>query len=101
MPKFVIERDLPGAGNLSGDELRAISQKSNKVIADLGPEIRWLESYVTEDKLYCVYVAPDADIIFEHARCGGFPANKVTRVSNIIDPSTGDVAERVTAKSAS
>jgi hypothetical protein len=71
------------------------------VIADLGPEIRWLESYVTEDKLYCVYVAPDADIIFEHARCGGFPANKVTRVSNIIDPSTGDVVERVTAKSAS
>jgi hypothetical protein len=101
MPKFVIERDLPGAGALSADELRAISQKSNKVIADLGPEIRWLESYVTEDKLYCVYVAPDADIIFEHARCGGFPANKVTRVSNIIDPSTGDVAERVTAKSAS
>ena len=97
MPKFVIERDLPGAGNLSGDELRAISQKSNKVIADLGPEIRWLESYVTEDKLYCVYVAPDADIIFEHARCGGFPANKVTRVSNVIDPSTADVAERVTA----
>jgi Protein of unknown function (DUF4242) len=100
MPKFVIERDLPGAGKLSADELRSISQKSNKVIADLGPEIRWLESYVTEDKLYCVYVAPDADIIYEHARCGGFPANKVTRVSNIIDPSTGDVAERVTAKSA-
>jgi hypothetical protein len=97
MPKFVIERDLPGAGKLSADELRSISQKSNKVIADLGPEIRWLESYVTEDKLYCVYVAPDADIIFEHARCGGFPANKVTRVSNVIDPSTADVAERVTA----
>jgi Protein of unknown function (DUF4242) len=97
MPKFVIERDLPGAGNLSADELRSISQKSNKVIADLGPEIRWLESYVTEDKLYCVYVAPDADIIFEHARCGGFPANRVTRVTHIIDPSTGDVAERVTA----
>ena len=97
MPKFVIERDIPGAGNLTADELRAISQKSNKVIADLGPEIRWLESYVAEDKLYCVYVAPDADIIFEHARCGGFPANKVTRVSNVIDPSTADVAERVTA----
>jgi hypothetical protein len=97
MPKFVIERELPGAGNLTADELRAISQKSNKVIADLGPEIRWLESYVAEDKLYCVYVAPDADIIFEHARCGGFPANKVTRVSNVIDPSTADLAERVTA----
>src|SRR5467141_2696466 len=99
MPKFVIERDLPGAGKLSGDELRAISHKSNQVIADLGPEIRWLESYVTEDKLYCVYVATDHSIILKQASCGGFPANKVTRVANIIDPSTGDVAERVTAKS--
>ena len=101
MPKFLIERDLPGAGDLTGEQLRDISAKSNKVIADLGPDIRWLESYVTQDKLYCVYVAPDADIIFEHARCGGFPANKVTRVTHIIDPSTGDAAERVTAKSAS
>ena len=91
MPKYVIERDLPGAGNLTEEQLRSISQKSNKVIADLGPEIHWLHSYVTDDKLYCVYVAPDADIIFEHARCGGFPANKVTKVSTIIDPSTGDV----------
>jgi hypothetical protein len=91
MPKFVIERDLPGAGNLTPDELRSISQKSNKVIADLGPEIRWLTSYVTEDKLYCVYSAPDPDIILEHARCGGFPANRVTKVVNVIDPSTGDV----------
>jgi hypothetical protein len=91
MPKYVIERDLPGAGNLSPEQLRSISQKSNKVIADLGPEIRWLTSYVTDDKLYCVYVAPDSDILFEHARCGGFPANKVTKVSTVIDPSTGDV----------
>jgi hypothetical protein len=91
MPKYVIERDLPGAGNLTAEQLRSISQKSNKVIADLGPEIRWLTSYVTDDKLYCVYVAPDSDILFEHARCGGFPANKVTKVSTIIDPSTGDV----------
>ena len=91
MPKFVIERDLPGAGDLSPEQLRAISQKSNKVIADLGPEIHWLHSYVTDDKLYCVYVAPDADIIFEHARCGGFPANRVSQVSRMIDPSTGDV----------
>jgi hypothetical protein len=91
MPKFVIERDLPGAGNLSPEQLQSISEKSNKVIADLGPEIRWLTSYVTEDKLYCVYSAPDADIIFEHARCGGFPANKVSKVSTVIDPSTGDV----------
>lgn len=100
MPKYVIERDLPGAGKLSAEELHAISRKSNMVIASLGPEIRWLESFVTEDKLYCVYVAPDEDIILEHARCGGFPANKVTRVATMIDPSTGDVAERVMAKSA-
>ena len=93
MPKYVIERPLPGAGKLSADELQAISQKSNQVIADLGPEIRWLQSYVTEDKLYCVYVAPDTDIIFEHARCGGFPAETVTKVSAIIDPSTGDANE--------
>ncbi|HXB03401.1 MAG TPA: DUF4242 domain-containing protein [Candidatus Angelobacter sp.] len=92
MPKFVIERDLPGAGNLSPEQLRTISQKSNKVIADLGPEIHWLHSYVTDDKLYCVYVAPDEDIILEHARCGGFPANKVTRLATMIDPSTGDTA---------
>ena len=90
MPKYVIERDLPGAGNLTADELRDISQKSNKVICDLGPEIHWLQSYVTDDKIYCVYVAPDEDIIYEHARCGGFPANKVSRVSMSIDPSTGD-----------
>ena len=90
MPKFVIERPLPGAGKLSEEELRGISQKSNEVLAGLGPEIRWLQSYVTEDKIYCVYVAPDEDIIFEHARCGGFPAETVTRVSTVIDPSTGD-----------
>ena len=90
MPKYVIERDLPGAGGLSGEDLHNISQKSNKVISDLGPEIRWLQSYVTDDKIYCVYVAPDEDILFEHARCGGFPANKISKVSNVIDPSTGD-----------
>ena len=90
MPKYVIERPLPGAGKLSADELRAISEKSNQVIADLGPEIRWLQSFVTEDKIYCVYVAPDTDIVFEHARCGGFPAEVVTEVSAVIDPSTGE-----------
>ena len=90
MPKYVIERDLPGAGALSADELKGISQKSNKVLSDLGPEIQWLQSYVTDDKIYCVYVAPDEDIIFEHARCGGFPATKVSRVTTVIDPSTGD-----------
>jgi hypothetical protein len=76
VPKFIIERDMPGAGKLSP--------------ADLGPEIHWLHSYVTDDKLYCVYVAPDEDIIYEHARCGGFPANSVTRIGTMIDPSTGD-----------
>jgi hypothetical protein len=90
MPKYVIERDSAGAGNLSGSDLHDISQKSNKVISDLGPEIRWLQSYVTDDKIYCVYVAPDEDILLEHARCGGFPANKISKVSTVIDPSTGD-----------
>ena len=90
MPKYVIERDLPGAGDLTADELHSISQKSNKVITELGPEIRWLTSYVTDDKIYCVYVAPDKDVIEEHARCGGFPANRITMVSAVIDPSTGD-----------
>jgi Protein of unknown function (DUF4242) len=90
MPKYVIERDLPGAGKLTSEELQSISQKSNKVIADLGPDIRWLQSYVTDDKLYCIYVAPDEDIIFEHARCGGFPATRVVKVARVIDPSTAD-----------
>jgi hypothetical protein len=90
MPKFVIERSLPGAGKLSADELHGISEKSNKVLASLGPDIHWLQSYVTEDKIYCVYHAPDPDIIFEHARCGGFPADSVSMVSAVIDPSTGD-----------
>ena len=90
MPKYVIERNLPGAGDLTADELRSISQKSNKVIAELGPELRWLTSYVTDDKLYCVYVAPDKDVIEEHARCGGFPVDRITKVSVVIDPSTGD-----------
>ena len=90
MPKYVIERELPGAGKLSAAELQGISQKSNQVLSDLGPEIRWLQSYVTDDKIYCVYVAPDEDMILEHARCGGFPADRVSKVSAMIDPSTGE-----------
>jgi hypothetical protein len=90
VPKYVIEREVPGAGRLAAGELQAISQKSNKVIGELGPEIRWLTSYVTDDKIYCVYVAPDEDILQEHARCGGFPADRISRVSAVIDPSTGD-----------
>lgn len=90
MPKYVIERELPGAGKLTAEELQGISAKSNSVISSLGPEIHWLQSYVTDDKLYCVYVAPDEDILFEHARCGGFPIDKVHKVGTVIDPSTGE-----------
>jgi Protein of unknown function (DUF4242) len=90
MPKYVIERELPGAGRLSADELRNISQKSNSVIAELGPDVKWLQSYVTDDKIYCVYAASDEDIIQEHARCGGFPANRISKVAAVIDPTTGD-----------
>jgi hypothetical protein len=90
MPKFIIEREIPGVGSMSADELRDVSRKSNKVLADLGPEIQWLHSYATDDKLYCVYIAPSEDIVFEHARCGGFPANSVSQISTVIDPTTGD-----------
>ncbi|MGH8997169.1 MAG: DUF4242 domain-containing protein [Acidimicrobiales bacterium] len=90
MPKFVIEREVPGAGRLSVQELQAMTQRSNKVICDLGSEITWQQSYVTDDKLYCVYIAPSEDVVYEHARCGGFPADRVSRVTTIIDPSTGD-----------
>ncbi len=90
MPKYLIERTLPGAGKLSPGELHDISATSNKVLSQLGPEIRWLQSYVAADKIYCVYVAPDEDILLEHARCGGFPADVVTEVSAVIDPSTGE-----------
>ena len=95
MPKYVIERELPGAGQLTEAELAGIAQKSNQVIAGLGPEIRWLTSYVTSDKIYCVYVAPDEDILEEHARCGGFPADRISRVSETIDPSTAEQAATV------
>jgi hypothetical protein len=90
MPKFMIERELPGAGKLSAQELHDISQQSNKVLVELGPDIKWLSSFVTDDKIYCVYVAPDEDIIQEHARCGGFPANRISKVTSVIDPSTGE-----------
>jgi hypothetical protein len=90
VPKFVIERELPGAGRLSTDELRAISQKSCGVLEALGPAIQWRESYVTDDKLYCVYVAPNADMVREHARRGGFPANVVAQVRAVIEPTTAE-----------
>jgi hypothetical protein len=90
MPKYLIERSLPGAGQLTADQLREISTTSNTVISNLGPEIRWLHSYVTEDKIYCIYVAPDTDILYEHARCGGFPADYITMIAAEIDPATGE-----------
>ncbi|MGH9907269.1 MAG: DUF4242 domain-containing protein [Pyrinomonadaceae bacterium] len=90
MPKFVIEREIPGLGKLSDAELRDISQKSLKILKDMGPEIQWLHSYVTGDKLYCVYLAPDEATIREHATRGGFPANRVSAVRRLIDPTTAE-----------
>lgn len=90
MPKYLIERELPGAGALGAEELQVISQRSNKVRCELSSEMSWLTSYVTDDKIYCVYVAPDEDIIEEHARCGGFPADRISRIAAVIDPSTGE-----------
>ncbi len=90
MPKFIIEREIPGLGQMSAEELRTVSQKSNKVLADLGPEIQWQQSYATADKLYCIYIASSEDIVYEHARCGGFPANTVSLITAVVDPTTGD-----------
>ena len=90
MPKFVIERELPGAGKLSKNELQAISQKSCAVISGLGPRIQWVQSYVTEDKIYCVYIASDAEVVREHARQGGFPANRIAEIRAEIDPTTAE-----------
>jgi len=90
MPKFVIEREVPGAGSLTDDQLRELSQKSNHVLHQLGPEIQWLHSYVTGDKVYCVYLAPDETIIREHAKRVGIPANRVSAVRRLIDPSTAE-----------
>ena len=90
MPKYVIERELPGAGKLSPEQLRAVAQKSNGVIDTLGTRIQWVHSYVVDDKLYCVYNADSAKIIEEHAKCGGFPANRISRVRTIMDPTTAD-----------
>jgi len=91
MPKYVIERELPGAGKLSAAELQGIAQKSCSVLKDLGPQIQWLHSYVTDDKIYCVYIAPNEEIVREHAKQGGFPANSVSAVRTVIDPVTAEV----------
>ena len=92
MPKYVIERDLPGAGNLTSDELQGVSQQSNDVLSGMPDRAQWLQSYVTDDKLFCVYVAQDPETIREHAEKGGFPVTAIHRVGAIIDPSTADVA---------
>jgi hypothetical protein len=90
MPKYVIEREIPNAGKLSKDELQAISQKSCGVLRNLGPQIQWLQSYVTGDKLYCVFIAPNEKMVREHAEQGGFPANRISEVKSIIDPTTAE-----------
>ena len=90
MPKYVIEREIPGAGKLSAEELKGISEASCNVLRKMGSEIQWIHSYVAENKIYCVYVAPNEEMVLEHARLGGFPANSVSRVSTIIDPVTAE-----------
>jgi len=90
MPKYVIERDLPGAGDLSPEQLQGIAQKSCSVLNQMGPQIQWVESYVTGDKIYCIYIAQDEQAIREHARQGGFPANRISAVSRVIDPTTAE-----------
>lgn len=90
MPKYVIEREIPEAGKFSTEQLQAISQKSCGVLKALGPQIQWVQSYVTDDKIYCVYIAPNEEMVREHAQQGGFPANKVSEVKQVIDPTTAE-----------
>lgn len=90
MPKYVIEREIPGAGDLTAEQLQGVSQTSCNVLRNLGPEIQWVQSYVTDDKIYCVYIAPSEELIREHAAQGGFPANRISEVKTIIDPATSE-----------
>jgi hypothetical protein len=90
MPKYVIEREVPGAGKLSAEELKAISQKSCGVLEAMGPQIQWQQSYVTDDKIYCVYIAPNEEMVRQHAERGGFPANSIAQVREVIDPTTAE-----------
>ena len=92
MPKYLIEREMPGAGKLSPEQLHAASQTSCGVLRNLGPQIQWLHSYVTEDKVYCVYIAPNEEMVREHAKQGGFPANRVSEIRTIIDPTTAEAS---------
>ena len=90
MPKYVIEREIPGAGKLSGQELQAISQKSCSVLNQMGPQIQWVQSYVTGDKVYCIYIAPSEEMIRQHAEQGGFPADRISEIKTMIDPTTAE-----------
>jgi hypothetical protein len=92
MPKYIIEREIPGAGKLSPQELQAISQKSCGVLRQMGPQIQWVQSYVADDKVYCVYIAPNEQMLREHAQRGGFPANRISEVRSIIDPTTAELS---------
>ena len=91
MPKYVIERNIPGAGNLKPEELQAIAQKSCGVLRNMGPQVQWVQSYVTADKIYCIYIAPDEQSIRDHAQQGGFPANSISEITTMIDPTTAEV----------
>ena len=90
MPKYLIEREIPGGGDLSADQLQGVAQKSCGVLQKMGPQIQWVQSYVTNNKVYCVYIAPDAEMVREHAREGGFPANSVSEIKEVIDPTTAE-----------
>ena len=98
MPKYVIERHIPGCGEWSADQLRGVAQKSNEVLSGMGPRIQWVQSYVTDDTIYCVYIAPNEEMIREHASKGGFPADRVTEIRNIFDPTSAEAAAARAAK---
>ncbi len=91
MPKYVIEREIPGAGNFTAEQLHAISQTSCGVLSKMGPQIQWVESYVTGGKIYCIYIAPNEEMVREHAKQGGFPANRVSEIKSVIDPTTAEM----------
>jgi len=97
MPKYVIEREIPGAGNMSPQELQSVSQKSCSVLQNLGPQIQWLHSYVTGDKIYCIYIAPNEEMVRQHAQQGGFPANRISEIKTVIDPTTAELKQQSVA----
>jgi cell division inhibitor SulA len=97
VPKYVVEREIPGAGDMSPQDLQAVSQKSCSVLQNLGPQIQWLQSYVTGDKIYCIYIAPNEEMIREHAQQGGFPANRISEIKSVIDPTTAEEKQQSAA----